>query len=200
LRKLCSFLSAHFLLVLAVSIPLQSSEAQALLKDRVTQPIESSSMAKLAGSTHPLARSGFDHGLVGNSKVIPGMTINFKRSGTQEASLQALLQAQQTPGSPNYHQWLTPAEFGQQFGISSADLAKVSAWLQQEGFTVNSVTQSSNSISFGGNVAAVERAFQTQIHSYSLNGEKHFANATNISIPAAMAGARAPTCSSRSAG
>jgi hypothetical protein len=145
-------------------------------------------MAPISGSVHPLAAAAMDEGLADNAKTLSGMTINFRRTAAQEASLQALLQAQQTPGSPNYHQWLTPAQFGQQFGMSSADLAKVSDWLQQEGFTVTSVAQSSNSISFSGNVAAVERAFQTQIHSYSLNGEKHFANATNLSIPAAMAG------------
>ena len=145
-------------------------------------------MAPIAGSVHPLAKAAMDEGLVDNSKALGGMTINFRRTAAQEASLQALLQAQQTPGSPNYHQWLTPAQFGQQFGMSSADLAKVSDWLQQEGFKVNAVAQSNNAISFSGTVATVERAFQTQIHSYSLNGEKHFANATNISIPAAMAG------------
>ena len=48
------------------------------------------------------------------------MTINFKRSEAQEASLRALLAAQQDPASPSYHKWLTPAQFGQQFGMSTA--------------------------------------------------------------------------------
>jgi hypothetical protein len=188
LRRFCNIPCVSFLLLLGTSLLSSGIQAQTVVEDRITQPVEQGSMAPIAGSVHPLARAAMDEGLVDNAKTLAGMTINFRRTQAQEASLQALLQAQQTPGSPNYHQWLTPAEFGQQFGMSSADLAKVSAWLQQEGFTVNSVAQSSNSISFSGNVAAVERAFQTQIHSYSLNGEKHFANATNISVPAAMAG------------
>ncbi len=98
------------------------------------------------------------------------------------------MQAQQDPASPSYHKWLTQAQFGQQFGMSAADLDKVSAWLQQEGFTVTSIAPSNNAISFSGNIAAVERAFQTQIHNYSVNGETHFANATQISIPSAFAG------------
>ena len=116
------------------------------------------------------------------------MTIDFKRSATQEASLQALLAAQQDPSSPSYHQWLTPAQFGQQFGMSAADLAQVSAWLQQEGFTVTSAAQSGNAISFSGSVASAWRAFQTQIHNYTVNGETHYANSTPISIPAALGG------------
>ena len=188
MRRFCNIPCVSFLLLLGSSLLSSGIQAQTAVEDRISQPIEQASMAPIAGSIHPLAKAAMDEGLVDNSKTLAGMTINFRRTAAQEASLQALLQAQQTPGSPNYHQWLTPAQFGQQFGMSSADLAKVSDWLQQEGFTVNSVAQSNNAISFSGTVANVERAFQTQIHSYSLNGEKHFANATNISIPAAMAG------------
>lgn len=188
MRRFCNIPCVSFLLLLGTSLLSSGIQAQTVVEDRITQPVEQASMAPIAGSVHPLTKAAMDEGLVDNAKTLADMTINFRRTQAQEASLQALLQAQQTPGSPNYHQWLTPVQFGQQFGMSSADLAKVSAWLQQEGFTVGSVAQSSNSISFSGNVAAVERAFQTQIHSYSLNGEKHFANATNISVPAAMAG------------
>jgi hypothetical protein len=188
LRKLCTFLSAPFLVMLAFSALPQGTHAQALLQDRIAQPIESANAVPLTGTLHPLARSEFDTGVVDNAKALQGMIIDFKRSEAQEASLKALLAAQQDPSSPSYHQWLTPAQFGQQFGMSAADLAQVSAWLQQEGFTITSVSQSSNSISFSGNVAAVEKAFQTQIHNYTLNGETHFANSTQISIPSALGG------------
>jgi len=135
-----------------------------------------------------MAKAEFDQGLADNSKIIQGMSIHFKRSEAQEASLNALLKAQQDPGSPSYHKWLTQAEFGQQFGMSSADLDKVTGWLQQEGFSVTSVATSKNSINFSGNIAAIEKAFQTQIHNYSANGETHFANAAQISIPSSLAG------------
>jgi hypothetical protein len=186
LRKLCSILSAPFLLVLAVSALSQGAQAQALLRDRITETIDNASASTLSGTVHPLARSEFDQGLADNAKVLDGMILHFKRSDAQEASLKAFMQAQQDPGSASYHKWLTPTQFGQQFGMSAADIAKASAWLQQEGFTVTAVSQSSNSISFSGTIAAAERAFQTQIHNYSVNGETHFANATQISIPNAL--------------
>ncbi len=135
-----------------------------------------------------MAKAEFEQGLADNAKVLQGMTINFKRTDAQEAALKALLKAQQDPASPSYHKWLTPAQFGQQFGMSAADLAKVSAWLQQEGFTITSVAQSNNAIGFSGSIASVEKAFQTQIHNYTVNGETHFANSTQISIPSALAG------------
>ena len=124
-------------------------------------------MCRLAGSVHPLAKPEFDTGLADNAKVLQGMTIHFKRSAAQEASLQALLAAQQDPSSPSYHKWLTPAQFGQLFGMSAADLAQVTAWLQQEGFTVTSVAQSANSISFSGSVAIGGESLpdaDTQLH------------------------------------
>jgi len=188
LRKFCNILSVPFSLLLGVSALFPVSQAQVVLQDRITQPIDGSSMSPVTGSLHPMAKTEFDQGLADNSKVIQGMTINFKRSDAQEASLKALLQAQQDPASPYYHKWLTPAEFGQQFGMSSGDLAKVSGWLQQEGFTVTSVAQSNNAIGFSGNIAAIEKTFQTQIHNYSVNGETHFANATQISIPTSLVG------------
>ncbi len=188
MRKLCNFLSLPFSLLLGVSA-FQVSQAQVVLQDRITQPVDSASMSPLTGSVHPMAKTEFDQGLADNSKVVQGMTINFKRTDAQEASLKALLQAQLDASSPSYHKWLTPAEFGQQFGMSSADLDKVTGWLQQEGFTVTSVAQSRNAIGFSGNIAAIEKAFQTQIHNYSVNGETHFANASQISIPSSLAGA-----------
>jgi subtilase family serine protease len=188
LRKFCNFLSVPFALLLGVNGFFQVSQAQVVLQDRITQPVDSASMAPLTGSLHPMAKAEFDQGLADNSKVVQGMSINFKRSAAQEASLNALLKAQQDPGSPFYHKWLTQAEFGQQFGMSSADLDKVTGWLQQEGFTVTSVATSKNAIGFSGNIANVEKAFQTQIHNYSVNGETHFANADQISIPSSLAG------------
>jgi subtilase family serine protease len=188
LRKFCNILSLPLLLTIGVSVLSQGSQAQVVLKDRITQPIENASMTPIAGSLHPLAKTESDQGLADNTKVLGGLTINFQRTAQQEASLQALLQAQQEPGSPSYHKWLTPAQFGQQFGMTAADIAQVTAWLQQQGFTVTSTAASSNAIFFSGSVAAAERAFQTEIHNYSLNGETHFANSTQISIPSALAG------------
>ncbi len=188
MRKFCNLLSVSFSLLFGLSALSQVSQAQVVLQNRINQPVDNSSMSPLKGSMHPMARAEFDQGLADNSKVIQGMSVNFKRSAAQEASLQALLKAQQDPGSPYYHKWLTQAEFGQQFGMSSADLDKVTGWLQQEGFTVTSVATSKNAIGFSGNIADVERAFQTKIHNYSLNGETHFANADQISVPSSFAG------------
>ncbi len=188
MRKLCNLLLTPFLVLLALVSLSPGSQAQAVLSDRITQPIDRASMSPIAGSIHPMAKAEFEQGLTDNAQVLGGMSINFRRTAAQEANLKALLQAQQDPASPSYHKWLTQAQFGQRFGMSAADLAKASAWLQEEGFTITSVAQSGNSIYFRGSIATVEKAFQTEIHNYSVNGETHFANSTQISIPSALAG------------
>src|SRR5277367_2461822 len=87
LRKFCNFLSVPFSLLLGVSGFFQVSQAQVVLQDRITQPVDSASMSPLTGSLHPMAKAEFDQGLADNSKVIQGMSIHFKRSEAQEASL-----------------------------------------------------------------------------------------------------------------
>jgi hypothetical protein len=50
--------------------------------------------------------------------------------------LRALLAAQQDPGSPLFHQWLTPAGFGERFGQPEGAYSAVQQWLQAAGFRV----------------------------------------------------------------
>jgi subtilase family serine protease len=116
------------------------------------------------------------------------MSIRFNMSATQEAALDQLLIDQQNPASPRYHQWLTPAQFAAQFGLSSTDIAKVSAWLTSQGFTVTGVANGGTFVTFAGTVAQAQQAFGTSIHNLSAKGDTHFANVTDVQVPSAIAG------------
>src|SRR6202789_3246079 len=80
---------------------------------------------------------------------------------TNTTALEQLLQSQTDSTSPNYHQWLTPAQFKQQFGPSPAAVAKTKALLQAAGFTV--VGEKTQNLDVEGPVSAVEKMFNTQI-------------------------------------
>jgi subtilase family serine protease len=162
--------------------------AQSLVRDRITQEVNSSSTFALPDSVSPLAKAQYDTGRADASSQLAGMTMYIAPSAEQKAALDALVQAQQTPGSAYYHKWITPAQYASQFGLSANDLARVKAWLEQQGFSVDRIANSQNAIVFSGTVAQVETAFQTQVHIYSINGETHRANATALSIPSALAG------------
>ena len=158
------------------------------MRDRITQEVNPASTIPVPGTVSPLARPVFDSGRAEPSSRITGMTMYFKPSAEQQTALDNLLQQQQTPGSPLYHKWITPAQYASQFGLSANDLTKIETWLEQQGFSIERVSNSRNSISFSGTVAQVEAAFQTQMHHYTVHGVAHTANSAPLSIPSAFAG------------
>ena len=103
--------------------------------------------------------------------------------GTRQQALAQYLSDVQNPASPNFHKWLTPAQFGSTFGASTDDIATLSSWLQSQGFTVEKVSAAANLIQFSGNVAQAQKAFNTEIHSLSLDGVRHMANTTSPQVP-----------------
>lgn len=153
---------------------------------RIRTEVSNSITSQLKGSQHPLALAQYDTGRLPADTRLQGMGIAFNRSPQQQADLDALLTAQQNPASPQYHQWLTPEQYAARFGMPQADIDKVETWLQQQGFSIDSVARSTNMIRFSGTVRQVEQAFQTEMHYYNVAGEKHFAPASPLSLPAAM--------------
>ena len=65
----------------------------------------------------------------------------FKATPAQQAALEQLLAEQQDPASPNYHNWLTPEQYADRFGVSQNDIDKIVSWLETEGFTVDQVAR-----------------------------------------------------------
>lgn len=164
-----------------------NSPALGAVRDRVQVAIANSRPTEIPDSVHPRAKLANDLGPMKADTLLQGMALHFSLTADQEAALDQLLADQQNPSSPRYHQWLTPAQYGAQFGLSDADVASVKAWLTNQGFKVTGVANGGTFITFDGTVAQAEAAFSTSIHSLSLNGEVHFANVTNASVPSALA-------------
>jgi subtilase family serine protease len=141
---------------------------------------------ELFANVHPLAQSRYDAGAVPGSFKMLELKFVLRRSAAQEAALESLLSAQQKRGSRQYHQWLTPGQFGAQFGVGDQDLQAAKTWLQAQGFSVGDVPAGRGVLPFSGTAAQVEAAFQTPIHYFSINGVQHFANTANPQIPAAL--------------
>ncbi len=115
------------------------------------------------------------------------MILVLKRSVGQENSLQRFLGQVQNPASPMYHQYLTPQQFSLQYGVSQGDLETLTGWLRASGFSVDRVHSGRMAIEFSGTAGQVHSAFHTAIHSYVVNGEQHYANASDPEIPATLA-------------
>jgi uncharacterized protein (TIGR03437 family) len=131
-----------------------------------------------------MAQPRFDMGPVEPAFRLSYITLMLKKTDAQQAALEQLLEEQQNPASPNYHDWLTPEQYADRFGLSQHDLDKISAWLQSEGFTVEYVARGRNWLAFSGTAGQVRATFHTEIHRYRVDGEMHFAAAAEPSVPA----------------
>ncbi|HZB89279.1 MAG TPA: Ig-like domain repeat protein [Terracidiphilus sp.] len=198
-------LLAPFCLVPTVSAAAQTQPSSTAPAPLITRPIDDTRLVELKGNVHPAVRTATDLGPASDTLVLRRMILLLKRSPAQQAALDKLVDSQKNPNSPQYHKWLTPAQFGAQFGVTPQDMSTITGWLQSHGFTVESVANGKNAITFSGTNAQLESAFHTTIHQYRSAPSKavqtntapsavvppvnllHYANATNPSIPEALA-------------
>jgi len=178
LALVCAFVASFNLI--------SKGQQEEIVPARVTQAVDPENRVTLRGNTHPLARPEFDQGAAPDSLATERMLLVLKRSTEQETALRKFLDAQQTKSSANYHLWLTPEQFGQQFGPADADIQAVTNWLTSQGFQINRVAAGRTVIEFSGTAGAVRQALHTEIHKYVVSGEEHWANASDPQIPAAL--------------
>jgi fibronectin type 3 domain-containing protein len=181
-----SVLVAVALLAGSVVLPLQRSGALASGPVLVRVIPNNAQRVELFGNLHPLAQQSYDSGAVPAAFKMHELKFVLKRSAAQDAALESLLAAQQTVGSPRYHKWLTPEQFGAQFGVGEQDFQAAKTWLQAQGFSVGELPAGRGVLSFSGTAAQVEAAFQTPIHYFTIDGVQHFANTANPQLPAAL--------------
>src|SRR6266849_2882167 len=154
---------------------------------RITQAVDENNLVVLKGNVHPLARAEFDQGAVADGQPLNRMLLLLQRSADQESALRQLLDDQQSKSSPNYHAWLTPEQFGIQFGPADADVQAVTQWLTSHGFTGINMGPGRQVIEFSGTSGQVRSAFRTEIHRFVISGKEYTANAMDPQIPAALA-------------
>jgi pseudomonalisin len=157
-------------------------------RDRVTSYVNDEQRLTIIGNRHPLATSQYDAGAVSPEYRMDRMILTLKPDPAQEESLNQLIEAQHNPESPYYHRWLTPEQYSESYGVSDADVAQITDWLEQYGMEVEEITGGHRSIIFSGTAAQVQSAFHTEIHTYKIGKEVHHANASDPQIPAALAG------------
>ncbi|HWG20292.1 MAG TPA: Ig-like domain repeat protein [Terracidiphilus sp.] len=177
-------------LLLGILLPATLS-AQSQPKALVTRAIDEANLTVLHGTVSPLAQAGEDRGPVPDSHPAGRMLLMLNRPPEREAALVQFLRDVHTPGTASYHQWITPLQFGERFGAADADVEAVSQWLQSHGLEVKRVAKSRQFVEFAGTAGQVSAAFHTSIHQYGAEGQAegaHYANATEVRIPAALAG------------
>src|SRR5580693_9857039 len=166
--------------------PLLAQSRFVQVNDRITSFIDDDQRVTLRGNVHPLALAQYDAGAVAPDFPMEHMLLSLLPDAAQQDALNQFVDAQYNPESPYYHQWLTPEQYGERFGISDSDTAEIVNWLQGHGMEVEEVTAGRRSIIFSGTAAQVQAAFHTQIHAYKIGNEVHHANVKDPEIPAAL--------------
>ena len=101
------------------------------------------------------------------------------------------LKALTTPGTASFHEFLTPQQFRDSFGPSTDNVEMVSASLRALGLSVSSAT--STTLRVTGSPTALEHAFQTSLHTFSVPAYDHHAGYSYhaplapVTLPAAAA-------------
>jgi hypothetical protein len=173
--------------LLGIAALVVTANGQVRPAQRIVQPIDENRLVTLSGNRHPLARAEYDRGPAPPDLPMERMMLVLKRSAEQEVALQRLLQEQQDKSSANFHKWLTPDQFGEQFGPAPEDVQTIVSWLQSSGFQAEKVSRGRGTVEFSGDARGVEQAFHTPIHRYVVNGISHWANAADPQIPEALA-------------
>ncbi|HEY4358959.1 MAG TPA: Ig-like domain repeat protein [Acidobacteriaceae bacterium] len=185
LRRIAELTSLS--LVLAATAFAAGPQVQIQPQVRVVNKVDNTKLTVLVHTSPEVVASAVVHGRIAASTQFDRMQLVLKSSDEQEYALRSLLDEQQDKSSPNFHKWLTPETFGASFGVSSGDISTVRAWLQDAGFTVESVSAGARVITFSGNAGQVESAFHTEIHNITVNGEAHVSNTVDLSVPSALA-------------
>jgi subtilase family serine protease len=125
----------------------------------------------------PLATS------LGAARAGQVLTIGVSLQRPDTSAEQQLYSELYDPSSPMYGQFLTPAQFDQQFGVPAASQSAVENWLQGGGLTIETTSGAGDYFTAEGTVAQLDQLFEVQIGRYSYKGENFVANNVPPSVP-----------------
>jgi len=114
------------------------------------------------------------------------ISLVLRRAPAVEAALDQLLTAQQTPGSPFYHQWLTPEQIGALYGPTPSDLSAITSWATAQGLTLAAIQPNRIILEFTGSLATVASAFHTSFANFNLAGQSRLSAIAEPSVPSAF--------------
>jgi subtilase family serine protease len=132
----------------------------------------------LPGLAHAIA-----HGVAAPTTEL---TVDIGLSNPNQSELNTVLADIYNPSSPDYHQFLTPAEYNAHFGISTATIRLAKEWLHESGLTASYVSGSGALIAVQGTVAQLGSLFHTTFGNYSIGKYSFVANESQPSVPSSL--------------
>lgn len=87
------------------------------------------------------------------------------------SGMQSLLASVYTPGSPQFHHFITAQEFAARFGPSAATVARLTQHFEADGFQVR--RSATAQLQITGSLAAVKAEFGVRLHDYQVGATVH---------------------------
>jgi hypothetical protein len=84
-----------------------------------------------------------------------------------QSDLNAMLQRLYDPASPDYHKFLTPAQFTEQFGPTESDYLALITFAKSNNLTITRTHPNRTLLNVNGAVADIEKAFNVTLHLYN---------------------------------
>jgi len=165
----------------------KAGEHQGKARDLITKGIDENQRVRLPGNTRPEARREHDRGPVPDDFPLEHMLLQLQRPPELQQEFDVYVEGLTQGSSPNFHQWLEPAQVGERYGLSDSDLRHIERWLRRHGFRVNYVYPNRVVMDISARARELKEAMGVEIHFLEVNGEQHFANMNDPEIPEALA-------------
>ena len=146
----------------------------------------SASASTTAGGTHmvPAVLAGLPLAtLLGPAPATEEMSIGVSLERPDQAGEIQLYNELYDPSSPLYDDFLTPAQFDQEFGVPSSQSTAVANWLTSGGLSVETTSAAGDYFTAEGTVSQLDSLFDVTIGSYSFDGRTFVANNVPPSVP-----------------
>ncbi|HEY1738093.1 MAG TPA: protease pro-enzyme activation domain-containing protein, partial [Acidimicrobiia bacterium] len=104
-----------------------------------------------------------------------------------EADADAFVASVSDPTSPNYHHYMTAAQFHAAYSPTAASVAQVESWLRGAGLAIGDVPANNMFVPALGTAKQVERAFAVHLSNYRVQGQVVRGADTAPTVPASVA-------------
>ncbi|HEY2077515.1 MAG TPA: S53 family peptidase [Streptosporangiaceae bacterium] len=125
---------------------------------------------------------------VGNVAATSKVTFDLLLKLRNASGAAAFVRAVSSPGSQQFHHYLTNAQWESRYAPTKSQVAKAKSWLHHNFFSVKSVAKDRLYVTVTGTARRVERTFGVSLGYYKVNGHKVRLASGTLSIPASMAG------------
>jgi subtilase family serine protease len=141
--------------------------------------------ANLRGSLTPAMERSHPAGKVAGTAAV---SFDLLLTPRDAAGAQAFVKAVSTPGSAQFHHYLTDTAWVARYGPTKDNVKKAEIWLRDEGFSIGALPKDRLFVPASGSATQVEKAFGVSLGYYKVNGHTVRLASGALSIPASLAG------------